>query len=537
MTMRRLIERMARGSIASAALALALASPPLASAPEPKPQAASVDAISAMLKAEELAQRFFPGSAAAAPAASKRIFRLTRDQIDASVRSLLPAVTAPPLAQVMPRDPLQTNYEFAELLTLNGANLGALTGWIGGIGAQVRANPKLAIDCERKDQLCLATRAEDLITRAFRDDVPLEKTERLITRFLARTSEAGLGEAAGELVEVVLHSPDFLFRKELATADDGHLAPQQLLQALTYTLADAPPERLGFDSRRAAQLVGAPASRRAIADQVLASKEARAKLSRFVRSWLEIKDPNEFTISLEAFPEFTPAAVTAMLAETDGFLAKHLSQPRPSLKSLTQSLPQAADPKQRLGIFSQPAVIASHSGPTSTRLVKRGVFWVRKVLCLELDQPPQGIDSDLDETLAVTERERVAQATRRKACIGCHKLIDPLGFFQENYDAIGRWRTADNGRPIDASIAVDFLEEGAIKTSTPVEALRALTDTARFKQCFLRQMFRFYMGRREEAGDDPVLREMFVDFQRDDQQDILKALQTLSLSDRALLRQ
>ena len=83
---------------------------------------------------------------------------------------------------------------------------------------------------------------------------------------------------------------------------------------------------------------------------------------------------------------------------------------------------------------------------------------------------------------------------------------------QENFDAIGRWRTTDNGQPIDPSISVDFLDEGPVTTSSPVEALRTFTHSWRFQQCFARQLFRFYTGRDETSGDDPVLHQMLVDF-------------------------
>jgi hypothetical protein len=57
-----------------------------------------------------------------------------------------------------------------------------------------------------------------------------------------------------------------------------------------------------------------------------------------------------------------------------------------------------------------------------------------------------------------------------------------------------------------------------------------------FQQCFVRQLFRYYMGRREDAGDDPLLRRLFVDFQRDGSQDILETIETLAASDRILRR-
>jgi hypothetical protein len=63
-----------------------------------------------------------------------------------------------------------------------------------------------------------------------------------------------------------------------------------------------------------------------------------------------------------------------------------------------------------------------------------------------------------------------------------------------------------------------------------------LSSSAMCKQCFVRQMFRFYMGRSEEPSDDPVLRRMFAAFATDDEQDIMKALYALASSDRMVRR-
>ena len=101
---------------------------------------------------------------------------------------------------------------------------------------------------------------------------------------------------------------------------------------------------------------------------------------------------------------------------------------------------------------------------------------------------------------------------------------------QENYDAIGRWRTTDQGLPIDASISVSYLDEGPLATSTPVDALKGFTGSMRFKQCFVRQVFRFYMGRDEVPADDPVLRQMFFGFATNDAQDIVQLLRVLATS-------
>ena len=48
-------------------------------------------------------------------------------------------------------------------------------------------------------------------------------------------------------------------------------------------------------------------------------------------------------------------------------------------------------------------------------------------------------------------RERLAEHRRNAACASCHELMDPVGFALENFDAVGRWRTREEGEPIDAA--------------------------------------------------------------------------------------
>jgi hypothetical protein len=284
-------------------------------------------------------------------------------------------------------------------------------------------------------------------------------------------------------------------------------------------------------------------------DRVLASTEAHSKLLRFFLAWLELKEPDEFTIASSVFPEFTPEVAAAVVNETKTFLEHQLSKAAPKMKDITESTesfvsgaeaflygktgtsaasPSELDPSQRLGIFTQPGVLASHSGPTTSRLVKRGVFFVRKVMCMPLGSPPPDVDTTVPSTAGASERQRIEAVTVQPKCAGCHAFINPFGFMQENFDAIGRFRTSDEGAAIDASISVTFLDEGPVSTRSAVDALRAFTRSWRFQQCFARQLFRFYTGREETAGDDPVLRQMFFDFASNDEQDIVRMLRTLA---------
>jgi hypothetical protein len=497
----------------------------------------------------EIAARYFPGQAEQnAPA---RVVRLNRTQLDLTTATLLPKLAIYSAAATMPSDPLQTNYEYADNLGFNPANFTPFASWVSGIAAAVKAAPQTVIDCtpSGNSTACLADKAKGFVRTAFRGVASDAQLARYADLFTTSVTAVGLPAATADLVDVTLTSPSYAFRDEVLTDASRLLLPAQHLQHITYTLADAPPEAVGFSSATPNLYLGTPELERATIEQVLASRQARDKLMRFFLAWLEVKEPDQFTIATSAFPEFTPEVATAVVAETKAFLARQLGGAAPRMPDLTESTqsivsraeaflygvaPPATtglvdlDPARRLGIFTQPAVLASHSGPTTSRLVKRGVFFVRKVMCMPLGNPPAGIDISVPASAGATERERIETVTAQAKCAGCHAAINPFGFVQENYDAIGRWRTLDDGAPIDPSISVAFLDEGPVVTSSPVDALRAFTRSWRFQQCFARQLFRFYLGRDEVAGDDPLLRRMFVDFADNGAQDIVGMLRTLA---------
>ncbi|MFM2418169.1 MAG: hypothetical protein RL385_2892 [Pseudomonadota bacterium] len=486
-------------------------------------------------------------------AAPARLARLTRLQLDRTAQTLLPKYYAATAVSGLPRDPLQTNYEYAENLRFSAANFTPFTTWVRSMADRAREDPSGVVDCAGKanDAACLERAAQAFARRAFRGVANDAQLRRFSSFFSASVADVGLDQASADLVDVVLTSPSFAFRAELPAGTDGMLDAPSLAQTLSYTLADAPPEALGLALDASEALVRDPALRKQTIDRWLLSPEAKEKLLRFFFAWLEVREPGEFTIASEVFPEFTPALAAAMVDETRAFLERTLGASAPSLKDVTQStrsivseglraiygLDRATadgwtslSTKERLGIFTQPAVLASHSGPSTTRLVKRGVFFTRKVMCLPLGNPPQGVDTSLTDQSFSTERERIEQGTRAPACQGCHASINPFGFMQESYDPIGRYRRDEGGHPINTKVTFTMLDEAVVSTESPVDALRAITGSARFQQCFVRQLFRFYMGRDEQSGDDPVLREMFFRFAKNESQDIAMALRTLAHS-------
>jgi Protein of unknown function (DUF1588)/Protein of unknown function (DUF1592)/Protein of unknown function (DUF1585) len=533
---------------------------------------------------ETIAAHHFPGTVTGP--ARTRVFRLTRDQIDATAKSLFPGYSPPPIMTRMAKDPLQTNYEFAELLSFSAANIGGLTDWIGDNSARVKKNPAGLINCTASEaagmEKCLRDEARKFIVKAFRGDVgpPNSAQQRNIKEIVeffvkgALNEDVGLAQATAELVEIVLKSPHFLFRKEGNVEDKtvgrGPLPPERRLQSIAYTMADSPPDavlgNLTYETTRApsneqqgnvrfaSEFLRTPEDIGKTIDAVAASAAAREKLVRFFLAWLEVKETKDFEISQHTFKDFSPKAAAAMRDQTVNFLREKVNAPSPKLKDITQAYWTQSNPKTqpqvslaslpapvdmsgelgpRLGVFSQQALLASHSGPTAgaseTRPIKRGVFWVRKLMCMDMAPPPPGLDLTLYEAVHKTERERIEMTTAKPVCAGCHRIINPFAFFQENYDALGRWRSEDHGLKIDASMSMEHPDDPSAKievTDGPVKALQALTNSYRFQQCFVRQLFRFYMGREEAAADDPLLRSLFLTFAGNEQQiwPVLKGL-------------
>src|SRR5688572_15137898 len=93
-----------------------------------------------------------------------------------------------------------------------------------------------------------------------------------------------------------------------------------------------------------------------------------------------------------------------------------------------------------------------------TSPIHRGVFLTRNIIGRALRPPPMAVAfKDADFAPNLTMREKVAELTRPQACQGCHSVINPLGFSLENYDAVGRFRTRDNDKPVN--VISDFLDD------------------------------------------------------------------------------
>ncbi|RMG34093.1 MAG: DUF1588 domain-containing protein [Planctomycetota bacterium] len=165
--------------------------------------------------------------------------------------------------------------------------------------------------------------------------------------------------------------------------------------------------------------------------------------------------------------------------------------------------------RRRGGVLGMAAVLAATSAPNRTSPVVRGAWVLQTLLGQKLPEPPPdagALPPDAGTKPGVTLREELQRHRREQRCAVCHDKIDPIGFGLENFDAIGRWRTEENGKPIDAS--------GRLPDGTTFDGPAGLKDyllasgRAAFVRTLTRRLLAYAVGRKLQYFDTPVVDEI-----------------------------
>jgi hypothetical protein len=168
------------------------------------------------------------------------------------------------------------------------------------------------------------------------------------------------------------------------------------------------------------------------------------------------------------------------------------------------------DEQWRGGLLRQGSILTVTSYATRTSPVIRGKWILDNLLGVPPPPPlpdvPALKDNTVDGRLAV--RERLAEHRTNAACASCHNLMDPIGLSLERFDAVGRRRTMEAGKPIDVSggfpdgsefADVDGLEAALLRR--PELFVGALTE----------KLQTYALGRGVEYYDAPSIRTIVRD--------------------------
>ena len=386
--------------------------------------------------------------------------------------------------------------------------------------------------------------ARSLARNAYRRPASEDELDVLMRVFdLARQNKLPYPDAMRLVLKAILVSPQFLFITPATDIESGQsilpLDDYQLASRLSYFLwATMPDAELSALADRGK--LHEPEVLKAQVKRLLQDQRSSALFDGFGAQWLQLGNLKTKTFDTQKFPQMTDTMRSAMFNEARLFfesivhenrsimtlvdgdytflngtvaglygLDKKVTGPRWRKVKLTDA--------NRGGILGMPGILAVTSFPGRTSPVKRGVWVLEQVLGEQIPPKPPNVPAlekqDAKAVENLTLRQRTELHRKDPTCANCHKILDPIGFGLENFDAIGRWREKDDsGGPIDAAGELP----GGKHFSTPKELkaiIAARTDD--FARNFTEKLLAYALCRQLEGYDEIVVDHLLENLTKD----------------------
>ena len=417
------------------------------------------------------------------------------------------------------------------------------------LGAGDTPSRRRIFDCEparpSEETPCARRILGRLAHLAYRRPATAADVDTLLEFYNAGRGDGSFVAGIQAALERLLISPDFLFRIE---RDPAGTRP-----GTAYTLDDlALASRLSFflwssiPDEELLRLAERKELRKpAVVDEqvrrMLADTRARALIDNFGSQWLYLRTLANVVPDPVAFPDFDENLRDAFRRETELFFESQIRDDRGVWELLNadytfanQRLAEhygipnvygshfrrvALDERQaaiRGGILGQGSLLTVTSYPNRTSPVLRGKWVLTNILGTPPPPPPADVP-DLPERgeggRPATVRDRMEQHRRNPQCRVCHAPMDPLGLALENYDAVGRWRSAEGGLPIDVTGVLpdgsQFAGPGGMRTLL-------LERREQFVRTVTEKLLVYALGRAIGPRDRHVVRQIVRDAERRD---------------------
>jgi hypothetical protein len=393
---------------------------------------------------------------------------------------------------------------------------------------------------------------------AYRRPVAAAELSDLLTMVFSPAIAAGqsFSNAIGYVAEAMLNSPNFLYHWEIGPTEPtiggagpngvvaglAPLTPWQIASRLSMTLwADMPDSTL----LQAAQNneLSTPAQIQTQVTRMYADPKFSQALFDLNLQWILQPNQNVTVLSQVAKSStlWSTAAADSLQGEFTTFLnaiytgsgtySDLMTAPYAYINSALAPIYGVAAPTgagftqvqlnstQRAGILTQAAFLASQADTTQDNPVRRGLSVYENMLCGAVNPPPNfvpGLPATIDA--GTTTRDTFAvHAQLGSTCGACHLIFDPPGFAFENYDAVGAYRTTDNGSPVDST--GNFITPGGCKAGDPCgtkitfqNAVDLSTQLAKLPEaqwCAERQWYRYAAGRQETVNESGSLQAAY----------------------------
>ncbi|WP_165070204.1 DUF1592 domain-containing protein [Paludisphaera rhizosphaerae] len=384
------------------------------------------------------------------------------------------------------------------------------------------------------EETCAREILATLTRRAYRRpvaDADLRKPLELYRE--ARESgdfETGI-EAA---LSAVLVNPQFFFRIETSppgapAGSTARLPDVPLASRLSFFLWSSIPDDELLDLAERGEL-GRPEVLRAQVRRMLADPRSRSLTTNFAGQWLHLRNLDSITPDLRLFPDFDDNLRQAFRRETELLFEEIVREDRSVIDLIASDhaylnerlarhygIPHVQGSRFRRvdlgenhvrgGLLRQGSVLMATSYATRTSPVIRGKWVLENLLGTPPPPPPADVpalkENSISSSLSV--RERLAEHRANTACASCHDRMDPVGFALENFDAVGRWRTMEEGRPVDAT--------GGLPDGSRFEGVEGLEQALRkrpelFVGTLTEKLLTFALGRGVDPSDAPAVRKI-----------------------------
>lgn len=380
-----------------------------------------------------------------------------------------------------------------------------------------------------------------LMRRAYRRPVTDADLQTPMKFF--RETEGGFESRIEMALSSVLVSPEFLFRVE---QDPQGVAPNtaytisdlELASRLSFFLWSSIPDDELLDTAIQGKLQK-PGILEKQVRRMLADKRSQTLVNNFAEQWLHLRNLASVTPDMRLFPDFDDNLRQAFQQETELFFESIMREDRSILDLLKANYTflnerlakhygishiygsrfrrvTLGDDSVRGGLLRQGSILTVTSYATRTSPVLRGKWVMANIVGMPPPPPPPSVPALKEKHSGgkfLSMRERLADHRDHPACSGCHQLMDPPGFSLENYDAVGRWRTADEAMPIDS---VGGLPDGAKFEGVSGLERALLSRPDVFATTFSEKLLTYALGRGVEYYDGPAVRGIVRDAQASD---------------------
>jgi mono/diheme cytochrome c family protein len=383
-----------------------------------------------------------------------------------------------------------------------------------------------------EERACASRILGQLARRAYRQPVTAAELAPVLEFYDAARKEGTFEAAIERGLQRILASPRFVFRIE---RDPSGAAPGsvhavtdlELASRLSFFLWSSVPddELLRVASQRK---LSAPAELDRQVRRLLRDERSSALVSNFAGQWLQLRNVRSVLPNSDGFPDFDDNLRQAFRRETELLFESIIREDRNVVDLLRADytfvnerlarhygIPNiygsrfrrvAVTDESRKGLLGQGSMLAVTSHAERTSPVLRGKWVLENIVGLPVPPPPPDVPSlkgDEEGKKPRTLREQMAEHRASPTCATCHKVMDPVGFALENFDAVGAWRTKEPGGPIDAS---GQLADGTAVDGVVTLRKALLAKPELFVGTMTEKLMTYALGRGVDAKDMPAVR-------------------------------